>query len=151
MNCRSQESKKNRLEIWVSDVYIYIVCVCGCVHDNSYEIYFRSIQCVGWHMITRVSFQTWKKKKKREKRNESETKGPVYKDISFWKWKKKTCSNKRYLHEGKIKEGNNGKKLRHLMPYYINVINRRYTGYKVSCSNAVLGGRCCLCGVTLQH
>lgn len=65
--------------------------------------------------------------------------------------KKKTCSNKRYLHEGEIKEGNNGKKLRHLMPYYINVINRRYTGYKVSCSNAVLGGRCCLCGVTLQH
>lgn len=26
-----------------------------------------------------------KKKKKRGKGNESETKGPVYKDISFWK------------------------------------------------------------------
>lgn len=30
--------------------------------------------------------------------------------------KEKKCSKKRYLHEGKITEGNNGEKLRHLMP-----------------------------------
>lgn len=101
-------------------------------------------------MITRVSFKK-RKKKQQEKGNEGEKKGSCIQRYFLLKRKKRTCSKKRYLHGAKIKEGNNGKKLRHLTPYYINVINRRYTGYKVLRSNAALGGRCCLCGVTLQH
>lgn len=75
-----------------------------------------------------VGFNT-RGKKNKEKEMTAEKKAAYTKEFPFKKDKK--CSNKRYLHEGKIAADNNGKELRHLMPYYINVINRRYTGYKV--------------------